>query len=74
MAQMPIRLTKVQIRNGAITQRNISVLLATGNDITEAITGVKVQTGGIAGICGLFVKNYLLKIFATHSTMQLLYD
>jgi hypothetical protein len=28
----------------------------------------------IAGICGLFVKNYLLKIFATHSTMQLLYD
>ena len=23
---------------------------------------------------GLFVKNYLLKIFATHSTMQLLYD
>ena len=45
-----------------------------GNDIAEAITGVKVQTGGIAGIYGLFVKNYLLKIFATHSTMQLLYD
>lgn len=30
------------------------------------------QTGGIAGICGLFVKNYLLKIFATHSTILFL--
>ena len=48
---------------------NFYVLLATGNDIAEAITGAKVQTGGIAGICGLFVKNYLLKIFATHSTI-----
>ena len=54
--------------------KNFYVLLGTGNDIAEAITGAKVQTGGIAGICGLFVKNYLLKIFVTHSTMQLLYD
>jgi hypothetical protein len=56
------------------TQSVQSIGYILGNDIAEAITGAKVQTGGIAGICGLFVKNYLLKIFATHSTMQLLYD
>ena len=56
------------------TQSVQSIGYILGNDIAEAITGAKVQTGGIAGIYGLFVKNYLLKIFATHSTMQLLYD